>query len=498
MRIFLCYRREDTRHSAGRLRDRLADRFGAQNVFIDVDSVAPGADYRFRIEHEIATCDALLVLIGTRWLAPAGVRRRSRLHDPDDLVRGEIETALASGVAVVPVLVDGAAMPHPRQLPDDLAPMIRRQALRVDHESFDTDVGTLISRLSDVEFEELGPKAVAESRAGDRSPQPRNGGAALLGDDPSQIRSAVRNARVLSASLLVALAAAWAAVQAYLGFVTSAPRWVAGLGGLLWSLLVLGLFLSTLHSRVASDRDRPVGRRLLVLLPAVIVGIGTAAAGSEPIAAELLASGIDREVSLIQADRISAVQPQIDEVTARMRQIGDEVDAVRPDVGTDPEVAESLRRLSDTQAGLSTIRDSSVCGIGGPCAERAIGAGSGLVLARAQLQEASLVAAVVEAKLQAAQQSGGADPQGPYLAGLQEQFDISRAQLEKLQAAAMSDDPLDRATGLSHVRSNSITAVFIQLGLVTVILTLVLLPLVFWVAIGVRRRTARTGRHALA
>jgi hypothetical protein len=42
-RLFLSYRREDTKHIAGRLADRLIDDFGPDRVFIDVDSIALGS-----------------------------------------------------------------------------------------------------------------------------------------------------------------------------------------------------------------------------------------------------------------------------------------------------------------------------------------------------------------------------------------------------------------------------------------------------------------------
>ena len=44
-KIFLSYRRDDTQHVAGRLYDRLADHFGQENIFMDVDSIEPGLDF---------------------------------------------------------------------------------------------------------------------------------------------------------------------------------------------------------------------------------------------------------------------------------------------------------------------------------------------------------------------------------------------------------------------------------------------------------------------
>ena len=68
----------------------------------------------------------LLAVIGPHWLA-AGQDGQRRLDDPADFVRLEIEAALARGVRVIPVLVDGAQLPRPEQLPASLG---RRRAAR--------------------------------------------------------------------------------------------------------------------------------------------------------------------------------------------------------------------------------------------------------------------------------------------------------------------------------------------------------------------------------
>jgi DNA-binding beta-propeller fold protein YncE len=146
-RIFLSYRREDTRHIAGRLFDRLVGRFGAGNVFMDVDSIEPGLDFGEAIESAVGGCDVLLALIGGLWLGSADEQGRRRLDDPDDLVVLEVKTALERQVRVIPVLVDGAAAPRRHELPDVLAPLARRNGVRLDHETFSTDLSTLMTAL---------------------------------------------------------------------------------------------------------------------------------------------------------------------------------------------------------------------------------------------------------------------------------------------------------------------------------------------------------------
>jgi hypothetical protein len=147
-RIFVSYRREDTRHIAGRLFDRLAERFGETNVFMDVDSIEPGVDFGEAIEQAVQKCDVLIALIGRTWASETDERGRRRLDDPDDLVVLEIRSALDRGIRVIPVLVDGAAVPERGDLPEDLASLARRNAIRLDHDTFRGDLGLLLAALA--------------------------------------------------------------------------------------------------------------------------------------------------------------------------------------------------------------------------------------------------------------------------------------------------------------------------------------------------------------
>jgi hypothetical protein len=44
-RIFISYRRDETAYPAGWLYDRLANQYGGEQVFKDVDSIELGADF---------------------------------------------------------------------------------------------------------------------------------------------------------------------------------------------------------------------------------------------------------------------------------------------------------------------------------------------------------------------------------------------------------------------------------------------------------------------
>jgi len=144
-RIFISYRREDTAPAAGRVYDRLCRLLPKSDVFLDVSTIAGGEIFDRKLLAEIERSDAVLVFIGKTWLASdAG---RSRLQEPDDYVRAEIRAALARPILVLPVLVDGAQMPRPDQLPDDIRALSARNALPLRHESFDDDTQNIVATV---------------------------------------------------------------------------------------------------------------------------------------------------------------------------------------------------------------------------------------------------------------------------------------------------------------------------------------------------------------
>ena len=117
-KILLSYRRADTGPTAGRLADRLKRRFGDRNVFIDVDNIPFGTDFRTHIQQTIESCDVVLVVIGQAWVGEKEGRRR--LDEAEDHLRIEVEAALQAGAIVIPVLVDRAAIPQVKDLPQSI------------------------------------------------------------------------------------------------------------------------------------------------------------------------------------------------------------------------------------------------------------------------------------------------------------------------------------------------------------------------------------------
>ncbi len=109
--IFLSYRRSDSAGESGRLSDELVARFGERRVFMDVDAIQPGRDFRKAIHENVSGCTVLLAMIGPEWLETRSASGGRRLDSENDYVRLEIATALKRDIAVVPVLVRGARMP---------------------------------------------------------------------------------------------------------------------------------------------------------------------------------------------------------------------------------------------------------------------------------------------------------------------------------------------------------------------------------------------------
>ena len=162
-KIFVSYRREDARGDAGRLTDKLKSHFGEKQIFRDVEAIEAGVDFVDAINNAVGSCTALLAIIGPSWLKVADEAGVRRLDDPHDFVRLEIDAALKRGIRVIPVLVGGAAMPKPGELPAELESFARRQAHELSDSRWEYDVQHLIETL-----EKLGVKPVVRPR-GDKS-----------------------------------------------------------------------------------------------------------------------------------------------------------------------------------------------------------------------------------------------------------------------------------------------------------------------------------------
>lgn len=145
--IFISYRVNDTSGETGRLVDSLKQYFFEEQIFVDIDKIEPGVDFTEAIAKSLKACDVMLAIIGPNWQGINSAGNTSRINDPNDWVRLEISTALKRNIRVVPVLVDGAELPAASQLPDDLQPLIRRQAYEISNKRWKYDTEQLMRFL---------------------------------------------------------------------------------------------------------------------------------------------------------------------------------------------------------------------------------------------------------------------------------------------------------------------------------------------------------------
>jgi len=142
-RIFINYRRDDVGGVAGRLADSLDRYFGRGRVFRDVDHIQAGSNFEQVLHETTRGADAMIVLIGPRWVSAADAQGRPRLNNPEDWVAREIATALERGISVYPLLVESAVMPRPEELPEPLRPLVRYNAMSISDQRWQADVTRL-------------------------------------------------------------------------------------------------------------------------------------------------------------------------------------------------------------------------------------------------------------------------------------------------------------------------------------------------------------------
>lgn len=147
--IMVSYRRAD-QDIAGRIADHLIGKYGEKSVFFDVNSIRTGANFHDRITKAIVACDVVVCLIGPQWIGKTA-DGASRLDNPADSVRVEIETALQNKKPILPLLVNGAAMPLEPDLPEALRFLPNCNGTRVDSgQDFRMHMGRLIDTINEV------------------------------------------------------------------------------------------------------------------------------------------------------------------------------------------------------------------------------------------------------------------------------------------------------------------------------------------------------------
>jgi len=145
--VFISYRRRDSAPYARLLHDRLVAEFQPDRVFMDIADIGPGKDFGRLIGRALEAVDAVVVVIGEKWLTLTDDQSRPRIDDPADMVHVEIATALSRGKRVFPVLVGGAKMPGESALPAPLRGLAKLNAVDLSDTRWAHDVGRLVDAI---------------------------------------------------------------------------------------------------------------------------------------------------------------------------------------------------------------------------------------------------------------------------------------------------------------------------------------------------------------
>ncbi len=151
--IFISYRRADAPGFVRALMSELRNRFGSQQVFLDMEDIEAGSHFPDVIDQAVSGCEVTLVVIGPQWLQMTNAAGLRRLDDPEDFVRLEVCSSLARGIPVIPVLVDKARMPADEELPDRLQRLPTLHAVALTYDHWDEDIERLIEAIERVTME---------------------------------------------------------------------------------------------------------------------------------------------------------------------------------------------------------------------------------------------------------------------------------------------------------------------------------------------------------
>ena len=123
--------------------DWLAQRFGNDAVFMDVAAIPFAVSFPDYIRESIANSKVLIALIGAQWL--------KKIHQADDPVRMEIETAISSHISVLPVLIGDTPMPNADDLPASISTIASQNAMTIGvSRDFDTHMQSLLPRIESI------------------------------------------------------------------------------------------------------------------------------------------------------------------------------------------------------------------------------------------------------------------------------------------------------------------------------------------------------------
>ncbi len=136
----------------GRIHDWLANRFEAENVLIDIDSIRAGRDFRSEIERLLIDCNVVLAVIGPGWLGDDPDTKTRRIDEENDPVRLEIAYCVKHGKPIIPLWFGGMTLDKLTNLPPDIAEFVVLNGFEVQEGQYFRSFMELLERRIRADF----------------------------------------------------------------------------------------------------------------------------------------------------------------------------------------------------------------------------------------------------------------------------------------------------------------------------------------------------------
>lgn len=150
-KVFLSYRRDDTAFETAAIHRELVAHFGPNQIFMDVDTIPAGHDFRQVLRNAVTSCDVMVAVIGSKWVSAVDASGQQRIMQDGDYIRLEVGAALERDIPVIPLLIGKTPLPELNQLPPDLANLRYRHAMEIrPGRDFDSDLRRLVTEIQRV------------------------------------------------------------------------------------------------------------------------------------------------------------------------------------------------------------------------------------------------------------------------------------------------------------------------------------------------------------
>jgi TIR domain-containing protein len=172
--IFLSYRTDDEPFAAAFFDQELTREFGDDAVFFASRSIPLGADWEKTMFDAVFASDAMLVVIGPRWMTATDEDGQRRLDNPKDFVRREVELGLQLRKQIIPVHLERRHRLEDDPLPESLRALADKQSTVVQFRNSKPDLARLVTQLRR-QIPSLAVAAPNEPRPGVGAPGAGNG-----------------------------------------------------------------------------------------------------------------------------------------------------------------------------------------------------------------------------------------------------------------------------------------------------------------------------------